>query len=716
MRIPETTLVNDDHFRDPEACESCGIDGLANFVDSMRRSRLAGLVRPDAEFTGELLGTFLLVFFGLGAVHVAVLADGLVGLWQVAAVWGIAVGVAIYATASLSGAHLNPAITVALAVFRGFAWPKVTKYVLAQVAGAFLAAAALYMLFGGLIERFEQDQAIVRGAAGSERSAMIYGEYFPNPAMFGGSAQVPASFSVFHAMTAEGAGTALLAFIVFAASAPRGSRRPTVGAVAICVGLGLAMIISVFAPLTQAGFNPARDFGPRLFSYLAGWGSVAIPGPQGGFFTVYILGPVLGAVFGGGIHVILSRMARAEPVSQRRAAPASTPVVAPVPSIPPRSAVAPLAVANARCQLVLVGGFLGAGKTTLLKHLADRFRNEGLRVGLVTNDEGRDLVDTSILEASHRGAVREVSGGCFCCRFPDLVEALGDLTSRLDPNVILCEPVGSCTDISATVLQPLKKLHRQQYRLAPFTVLLDPQRTIEALDKASHASLPDHVLYILRKQIEEADLLVINKADMASPETLDRCRTLVTELVPNTPVLTMSAASGAGVDAWFERLAALGVSGQRITPVDYDQYARGEAALGFLNANLRLAAGSPVNWQKFADQLLRHFQQQLRSRPVEIAHVKFRLATGQDTVAGNLTGTTVQPAIRGRLDRSRQMAQILFNARVLMAPDHLRSAFEHSLAEVAAGFDITAETMELHGFAPPRPRPTHRFASVVSLS
>jgi len=673
-------------------------------------------VRPDAEFTGELSGTFILVFFGLGAVHVAVLADGLVGLGQVAAVWGIAVGVAIYATAGLSGAHLNPAITIALSVYRGFAWPKVTKYVLAQVAGAFLAAASLYTLFGGLIERFEQNQGIVRGAAGSERSAMIYGEYFPNPAMFGGPAGPPASLSVFQAMIAEGAGTALLAFIVFAASAQRGSRRPTVGSVAVCVGLGLAMIISVFAPLTQAGFNPARDFGPRLFSYLAGWGSVAIPGPQGGFFIVYILGPLLGAVAGGGIHVLLSHTAPAESASRGKVPRASTSDIAPIPSIPPTSVVSPLAVAHAPSQLVLVGGFLGAGKTTLLKHMADRFRKEGLRVGLVTNDEGRDLVDTSILEASHRGAVREVAGGCFCCRFPDLVGALEDLTSQLDPNVILCEPVGSCTDISATVLQPLKELYRQQYRLAPFTVLLDPQRTIEALDKKTGATLPEHVLYIVRQQIEEADLLVINKADLASPETIDRCRTLVAELVPNTPVLTMSAMNGVGVDAWFERLAALGVSGQRIAQVDYDQYAKGEAALGFLNANLRLAAGSPINWQDFADQLLRRFQQQLGSRLVEIAHVKFRLATGQDTVAGNLTGTAVQPAIRGRFDRSRQMAQILFNARVLMAPDHLQSVFEHSLAEVAAGFHITAETTELHGFAPPRPRPTHRYASVVSLS
>ena len=151
----------------------------------------------------------------------------------------------------------------------------------------------------------------------------------------------------------------------------------------------------------------------------------------------------------------------------------------------------------------------------------------------------------------HAGAVREVTGGCFCCRFPDLVAALENLTSQHVPNVIHCEPVGSCTDISATVLQPLKKQYAEQYRLAPYTVLLDPRRTIEALGPGHDTTLPDHVLYILRKQIEEADLLVINKADITPDEIIDGCRTLLARFAPETPVLTMSALTGMGVSEWL---------------------------------------------------------------------------------------------------------------------------------------------------------------------
>jgi glycerol uptake facilitator len=693
--------VNKDNRESQHRHNPRGMAVLAAALAEIKASRIRVAFRPDAESTGELVGTFILVFFGLGAVHVAVLTNGLVGLGQVAAVWGVAVGVAIYATAELSGAHLNPAITLALAVYRGFPWRKTAKYMLAQFVGAFLAAAALYVLFGGLIGRFEQEQGIVRGGLGSERSAMIYGEYFPNPGMLGGSDEAFASLSIFQAMAAEVVGTAMLALIVFAASQTRGSRRPATGTVAVCVGLGLAMLIAVLAPLTQAGFNPARDFGPRLFSYLAGWGNVAIPGPRGGFFIVYILGPLLGGLAGGGIHGFLAGLAPAESSTQRDNARA---VLDLKPSLE----------RNGRgTQLILVGGFLGSGKTTLLQHAAERLRNEGKQVGLVTNDQAANLVDTSLLKGSRAGEVREVAGGCFCCRFPDLVTALANLVTRHAPDTILCEPVGSCTDISATVLQPLKKLHGDRYRLTPYTVLLDPHRTVEALGGERHTTLPDHVLYIVRKQIEEADLLVINKADITPAEALERCRTLLEDLVPDTPVITMSALTGTGISEWLGRLEGLGGSGQRIADVDYDVYADGEAALGWLNTKVHLTSESPVNWHEFADRLLSLFRQELRRRRAEIAHLKFRLTTGQDTLTANLTGTAARPFIRGRLDTSQLAAQLLFNARVHIAPDQLEEILESSLAQITARYCITADVGELSAFAPARPQPTHRFPSVV---
>ncbi len=253
----------------------------------------------------ELVGTFLLVFFGTGAVWVGVVTGAMSGLFQVAIVWGLAIGLAIYATGAISGAHLNPAVTVALCVWRRFPATRVGPYAAAQLAGGFLAAAVLFGLFSGTLRSFESAKGLVRGQPGSELSAMVFGEYFPNPAIVGTSPAAFAQVSEVQAILAEGFGTALLVFVIFALTDERNRGRPHPGIAAPLVGLTVTALICVIAPLTQAGFNPARDLGPRLMAWLCGWGSTAIPGPRGGFLSVYILSPVLGGLAGGGLHGLL---------------------------------------------------------------------------------------------------------------------------------------------------------------------------------------------------------------------------------------------------------------------------------------------------------------------------------------------------------------------------------------------------------------------------
>jgi len=254
----------------------------------------------------EFLGTLILVFFGVGAVNTAVLAGAQQGLWQVAVVWGVAIALAIYTTGAVSSAHINPAITIAMAVWRGFPKGNVLPYIAAQLAGACCGSLILYGLFHGMIAHFEAAHNLVRGGPGSEFSAMVFGEYFPNPAMIGTTAEAFRQVSLITAMLGEAIGTAFLACFVFSLTEPRNSEAPRFMA-PLFIGLTVSVIISIIAPLTQAGLNPARDFGPRLVSYLFGWGEIAIPGPRGGFFTVYILSPIIGAIFGAGVYQGLVR-------------------------------------------------------------------------------------------------------------------------------------------------------------------------------------------------------------------------------------------------------------------------------------------------------------------------------------------------------------------------------------------------------------------------
>lgn len=267
---------------------------------------------PIKKCLAEFIGTYILILFGCGAVHASVLTGAQSGLWQVAIVWGVAIMLAVYTVGAISGAHINPAITLAFAFWRRFPWRLVIPYILAQVAGAFLAAATLFVLFNPYLKAREQERQVVRGEPGSEITAMCYGEYFPSPGPLS-NAEGPYSVDAHErlnslvsepaAFLAELLGTLVLALVVSAVTDDHNTGLPPRGLEPVFIGLTVAALISVIAPLTQACFNPARDFGPRLFAYLAGWGPIALPGPRGmGFLTVYIIAPIAGATVGAGLY------------------------------------------------------------------------------------------------------------------------------------------------------------------------------------------------------------------------------------------------------------------------------------------------------------------------------------------------------------------------------------------------------------------------------
>ncbi len=254
-----------------------------------------------AWFVGEFIGTFILVFFGCGSVATAVLTGAQAGVFQVAIVWGIGITTAIYLTGSLSGAHLNPAVTISMAMWREFSWSAVPRYLFAQFAGALAASAVLYAIYGGVLELYETTQHIVRGAPGSEATAMIFGEYFPSPGGQPLSDAARATVSHGRAFFIEFLGTAVLALVIFGVTDERNKSRPQLLAAAT-IGLTVTILISLLGPLTQAAFNPARDLAPRVFSALVGWGAVPFTANGWGWVTVYVLAPIIGAVAGGGVY------------------------------------------------------------------------------------------------------------------------------------------------------------------------------------------------------------------------------------------------------------------------------------------------------------------------------------------------------------------------------------------------------------------------------
>ena len=245
-----------------------------------------------SNFLGEFLGTFILVLFGTGSVAVAVLFNAHSGLFQIAIIWGIAVTLGIYLTRHLSNAHFNPAVTIAMFFTGRLEKGRVLTYLLGQFFGALVAAFTVYFSFSASIEDFEQKNNIVRGTFDSVATAKMFGEYYIQP---GGSAVVNMPLAI----GVEFLGTFLLVLFIYLLTEKSNKGRPSGDLAPVFIGLTVSSIIALFAPLTQAGLNPARDFPPRLVAWLYGWGDWSFPDSSGGFFWVYILAPILGGILAG---------------------------------------------------------------------------------------------------------------------------------------------------------------------------------------------------------------------------------------------------------------------------------------------------------------------------------------------------------------------------------------------------------------------------------
>ena len=239
----------------------------------------------------EFIGTGLLIFFGAGCVAALVLAGADFGQWEISIVWGMGVAIAIYVSGGVSGAHLNPAVTLALTAFKGFEKHKVLPYIISQIFGAFVAAALVYFLYQGLFVEFESINGIVRGEASSLATAGIFSTY-PHSAL----SNIQAFFVEFF-ITAV-----LMGGILAIGDDNNGVSNGALSA--LLIGILIAVIGASFGPLTGFAMNPARDFGPKLFAFFAGWGDVALTGARSNpYFWVPIAGPICGAMAGAWAYV-----------------------------------------------------------------------------------------------------------------------------------------------------------------------------------------------------------------------------------------------------------------------------------------------------------------------------------------------------------------------------------------------------------------------------
>ncbi len=365
----------------------------------------------------------------------------------------------------------------------------------------------------------------------------------------------------------------------------------------------------------------------------------------------------------------------------------------------------------AKARYIMVGGFLGAGKTTAILQLAQRLHEGGTRVGLITNDQSIGLVDTALLN-SQGLPVEEITGGCFCCRFQSLMDAAGKLTQAAAPDVFIAEPVGSCTDLRAAVSYPLRRIYGDDYQIAPLSVLVDPIRAGRILGLQPGKAFSEKVVYVYDKQLEEADIIVINKTDLLDSEQLERLRVALAAKYPKAQIVSMSARTGEGAKEWHDTMLDGDMDLREAPDVDYEVYAEGEALLGWLNLSAQIQSDDSFDGNALLRRIGDDIQARLSQDGGEIAHLKMTLSPdeGNDLAVLNLVRSDGRSESIHQLQDDLDGGELLINLRAEADPDTLRATVLASLESLAP--KIRADIAHAESFRPSKPEPTYRMATV----
>lgn len=354
-------------------------------------------------------------------------------------------------------------------------------------------------------------------------------------------------------------------------------------------------------------------------------------------------------------------------------------------------------------RLIIAGGFLGAGKTTLIWDVAQRLMAQGKRVGLVTNDQAPELVDSRLLKQADL-KVAEVAGSCFCCNFDGFIQAINSLRKDVEADVILAEPVGSCADLTATIIRPLKKFHNTEVIVSPLTVLSDPTR-LKSILYGGDGGLHEDAAYIYRKQLEESEVILITKTDLLSETELEKLVKDTQSCFHNTKVMSVSTQNGTGVKEWFDEVANRQGDGTKILDIDYDKYAHGEAVLGWLNGTIALT-GKNACWDTVLKDIMNGIAKTIKKEKLRVGHIKVIAENGKQYAVGNITGDASALQFRGTAGCGDNL-KLIINARVETTPEHLDEVIRDVLLSAIDG-KYKDEVLAWRYLQPGRPNPTHR--------
>lgn len=356
-------------------------------------------------------------------------------------------------------------------------------------------------------------------------------------------------------------------------------------------------------------------------------------------------------------------------------------------------------------KLLLIGGFLGSGKTTAISNSCLQLINEGIKVAVITNDQGDQQVDSAHFEHINI-PVKEVSNGCFCCNYSQLDNHVQSLLTEFQPEIIFAESVGSCTDMVATIAKPLG-LYRPECELA-ISVFTDVSLLL-AIMEGSASFVVEQVQYIYKKQLEEADILVLNKTDLINWEQLEIVGSIIKNDYPDKIILHQNSMDTTDIRKWIESVRKF----RRPSPlssldIDYDVYASGEAQLAWLDSSMHISSPLP-NSAAVAFQITKAIFLAIQKEQWTIGHLKCIIEAENRQQKISYSTMSQAPIDFIGLPDTHE-CRLLINARVQTEPSGLKRLVENVLRETANKYDCFIKQVRQSSFAPGYPKPTHRFA------
>ena len=357
-----------------------------------------------------------------------------------------------------------------------------------------------------------------------------------------------------------------------------------------------------------------------------------------------------------------------------------------------------------KTRMVFLGGYLGAGKTTLAYHLAKALAKKELTVSVVMNDQGNVLVDTQFMKNAGVD-VREVTGACFCTKFDEFVKHARSLVNIGHEDVIIAEPIGTSTSILASVISPLRSVYANEFSVAPLFVVVDSRRFLnERKDFEGPGLVQKHLIPL--QQLHEAEIVVLSKQDLLTPEEKVQVKQAIQEMMPEAEILEFSSMDLTNLDKLVEIVLSERTTNRDAPKVDQRIFSGEKAALGWYSTDIRVTSnGGRLDSYDLIMSLMKGISQEFE--PENIAHVKVLVSSPQVSAKISLVEDSIQvDGVKGGRFINGE-AEIVLNARVIAPPDKLKSGIEKVVEKELDRANIKVVNRETACFIPRPDKPQH---------